>query len=121
MDIPPPLRYAMKEAQKSTYEHQVGAVLAKGRKIISRGYNTFRGHRWSDKYPWPHTCHAETSALLKAPKIPHNSAIHVARVNRRGEPRLARPCPACMAVLRECGVRKVVYTTHNGYAEEFIN
>jgi deoxycytidylate deaminase len=40
--------------------------------------------------------------------------MYVARVAKDGSTRLARPCPRCMKVMYEAGVREVVYTTDDG-------
>lgn len=43
-------------------------------------------------------------------KLDQGATVWVARVNRRGEWRLARPCPGCLARLRAKHVRLVYYT-----------
>lgn len=32
----------------------------------------------------------------------------------------ARPCAACMAAIKQCGIRQIAYTTNDGYAVERI-
>lgn len=33
---------------------------------------------------------------------------------------MARPCPSCMAAIKDLGIRDIYYTTNNGYAYEKI-
>ena len=55
------------------------------------------------------------AALRKAAlNSARGTTIYVARVDQRGETRLARPCSKCMKSLYEAGVREVVYTTDAG-------
>ncbi|WP_407069865.1 hypothetical protein, partial [Loigolactobacillus coryniformis] len=64
MPFPPPLTVAIQLAENSTYKHRLGAVVVKQKKIIGRGWNKLRHHKWSKHYEYPCSCHAETSALL---------------------------------------------------------
>lgn len=44
--------------------------------------------------------------------------IYVYRELKSGERAMARPCAACLAALMDLGIRKICYTTENGYCEE---
>lgn len=44
--------------------------------------------------------------------------IYLYRELKNGKLAMARPCTACFHLLRDLGVRKVYYTTENGYVEE---
>ena len=37
---------------------------------------------------------------------------------KKGGLGMARWCPACMAALKSLGIKKICYTTDDGYAEE---
>lgn len=52
--------------------------------------------------------HAEIAALVKCRKQPY--AIYVARVLKDDTEAMARPCPVCMAALKEAGVKRIYYT-----------
>ncbi len=41
--------------------------------------------------------------------------IYISYTNGLG---MARPCPACMAAIKELGIKNIYYTTDNGYAYE---
>lgn len=121
--IPPLLLVAAKAAENSTYKQKLGAVIAKGRRPISKGCNHFRSHRFSLMFPYNHVCHAEVAAVLRA-GYPRRrltgTSIYIARINNTGETRLAKPCEHCQEVLKLVGIQKAVYTTNEGGYSELI-
>jgi deoxycytidylate deaminase len=55
--------------------------------------------------------HAEHRVLkFYRGRILRNATIYVARVNRKGETRMSRPCNLCYVKLLEFGIKEVVYT-----------
>lgn len=48
------------------------------------------------------------------------ASIYVYRQLKDGSLGMCRPCKACMALIKNLGIRKVYYTTYDGYAEEYI-
>jgi len=67
-------------------------------------------------YPLRHS-HAEVTCLRKAPKEKiKNSTMYVFRFGFNGF-RLAKPCKLCMDFLSINGVKKVIYSTNNGWEE----
>jgi len=96
-----------------------GAVLVKGGSVISTAHNKDKfssfGHRFRDQDIGPATHHAELSCVSGVHKSKTNGAsIFVARVNRKGELRLSKPCAMCNKVLKFTGVKKVYYSTNDG-------
>lgn len=107
------LSLATKRARQSVFKQQVGAVLVKGGRVISTGYNQLR--YTSSKTPRRHeqSLHAEQACILRAP---HNtdfkgSILFISRVTKDGKHALAKPCPFCTALLKSLSIKKVVYTT----------
>jgi len=89
-----------------------GAVIVKGGRVISIGINKNRNHPTvvSSEHIKTHcSVHAEVDALRKV-RNAKGATIYVARVNKRGQDRLSRPCDRCHTAIREAGIRKVVYT-----------
>ena len=116
--FPKPLRVAVKMAENSTYKQRLGACLVKSGKIIGKGFNRLRHHKFSFSYPYLHQYHAECGALLHSPtSCIMGSSLFVARINRMGITRLAKPCSSCMSLLRDHGIRQVTYTTNEGSYE----
>jgi deoxycytidylate deaminase len=89
-----------------------GAVIVKGGSVISVGINKSRNHPTivSSEHIKTHcSVHAEVDAMRKVKNL-KGATIYVARVNRRGQDRMSRPCDSCSRAIRESGIRKVIYT-----------
>lgn len=52
--------------------------------------------------------HAEMDAIIRCRSKP--ASIYIARVGRNKEPRLAKPCPICMAAIKDAGIKRIIYT-----------
>ena len=61
--------------------------------------------------------HSEVLALLRS-KDKTVDSIVVKRYDSKGEMTLAKPCVICQEALKMFGVKKVIYTTKNGWMEE---
>lgn len=114
------------------YRHKLGACIVKQGKKLAFGFNNHKSHPMQMKYNQertdmtmddnpPHYLHAEMDALKKLKNIDLKGAeIYVYRTKVDGSPGLARPCAACMKAIKEKGIKKVIYSTDYGYAEEFL-
>lgn len=120
---------ALKESAKSTYFRvRIGAVLARGNYLISKGANLSTSHPLQrthndavGRIAPAHALHAEMNAIVKAKgEDLRGSTIYVARLDRRGALGMCRPCSACERALRDRGVSRVVYTSPDGVREEFF-
>jgi deoxycytidylate deaminase len=106
------LDLAVNVAQSSECRMKHGAVVVRGGSVISVGINKNRNHPTvvSSEHIKTHcSVHAEIDALRKV-KNAKGATIYVARVNRKGQDRLSRPCDRCHDAIRDAGIRKVVYT-----------
>lgn len=95
----------------------MGAMIIRSRRPISFGWNDI------DK-THPHMCrlhihkkqHAEHNAINKAR---HKHDIKGATMVVYGENRegscLAKPCEYCQEILKDYGIKKVIYSTPEGY------
>jgi deoxycytidylate deaminase len=89
-----------------------GAVIVRGGSVISVGINKNRNHPSivSNEHIKIHcSVHAEIDALRKV-KSAKGAIIYVARVNKKGQDRLSRPCARCSKAIEQAGIKKVVYT-----------
>lgn len=57
-----------------------------------------------------YSVHAEVAALRGLGHSVKNGIMYVARVDKKGEPKMSKPCAKCQEALKKAGVRKVVYT-----------
>ena len=84
-------------------------------------FNKFRRFK-NNEFPF-HKVHAEIAAIEGIRHIDvdwRKVTLFIYREYKDGNPALARPCPACMHLIREKGIREVVYTaeTPSGYKIE---
>jgi deoxycytidylate deaminase len=110
---------------------KVGAVAVYKHHIISSGCNTRKTDPLQKKYNMyrfseetPHCAHAELVCLK--PLIDHHDIdfkhvdLYVYRADKQGVPLLARPCPSCMQLIKDLGIRNIYYTNNNGFSHENI-
>jgi deoxycytidylate deaminase len=113
------MRIATKVAHKSPFfRHRLGAVVVKGGRVLSTGYNEIR----FTKELRNSTLHAEEAAilsLLKKNKLHelNNSEIYVSRITPGGRTGLSKPCARCMELIRSVGIASISYTTDENSTE----
>lgn len=109
---------ASKLAKKSTHhQHHLGAVITKGNKILGVGFNKNKtSPRSNNAFS---TLHAEISAILNTDEEDlEGSEIYIFRATKSGKLGLSRPCIFCEKMLRSVGIKKIYYTTTEGFQEE---
>lgn len=112
-------------------KQRLGCVITYKNRVISSGFNCCKTHPLQKKYNkyrfptdnTPHTLHAEIYAL--APLVDcdidwSRVEVYIYRSHKDGSLGLARPCKSCMALIKTLGIKKIHYTTENGYATEYI-
>jgi len=108
----------------SKHKFQMAALIYQGSTPISVGINQIKTHPrqvnvYTHQQGW--SIHAELAAILNAhPESLEGATIYVARKLKNGQNGTARPCPACMQVIRAVGIRRIVYTHYTGYTEEDV-
>lgn len=128
--------YAMALARQSSYDHfNLGAVVVYRNKIIGEGCNSTKTHPLQDKYNkhrhfnytngfTPSSVHAEIKALTSVPYPIAQDVkwsqvkLYIVRLRKITEVGMARPCPSCMALIRDLGIRDIYYSTNEGFAHE---
>ena len=112
-------------------QHKVGAIVVDKHQIISSGYNSATKHhrlqaelnkeRFTDERDLG-AVHAEVSALL--PIYKHKdlrfATMFIYREHADGTYAMARPCQSCMKLIKQCGIKKIYYTTEDGLAVEIL-
>ena len=126
---------AKKESLLSDYDGQhLGAVAVYGDKVILAKahnsnktnttqyfYNRYRVEQKSNIMSKPARSHAECNLYRKIRFLYidfSRVSVYIYRELKNGELGMARCCPACMAALKSLGIKKICYTTDNGFAEE---
>ncbi len=104
------IKVAEKVAKKSQFRHKVGAVIIKGGRVLSVGYNEIRYAKI--KRPYPESLHAEVAAIYRSIQTGHDlsgASIYVCRASGDSF-RLSKPCPHCMSLIKTVGIKKVVWS-----------
>ena len=111
----------------------IGCVAIYGGKVIGAGCNSYKTHptqKKFDKYrdlhkginvSKMHALHAEISCLtsIKKENIDWSKVeLYIYRKMSKQPFGMARPCPACMAMIKNKGIKKIFYTTNEGYCFE---
>ena len=117
----------------STSKFKLCAIVMKGKRILSIGYNRARTdphitkliadaqitkmYEGSKRGYVSCNIHAETNALkrLKSSKA---DTVLVIRKDMNGRLCMARPCNVCMEALRNSCIKKIIYSTNDGTLEE---
>lgn len=107
------LDVAVRMAESSEVSFKHGAVIVRGGSVLSVGVNKWKNPLKPEvpvvEYNPNVSIHAEVDALSRC-SDPRGATIYIARVNKKGEERMSRPCINCEEALVEAGVKKVIYT-----------
>ena len=130
---------AKKASQNADYTGgngvKLGCVIVYKGAVLAKGCNSDKTHPMQDKYNiWrfkncgnrylPSKCHAEINCIskIKYLDIDFSAAhIYVYRELKNGKKAMARPCPACINALKQLGIKKIHYSTTDGYATEKLD
>ena len=107
----------------------VGCVAVYQGQVIGLGCNCNKTHPIQKKYnryrkpsdSMLPKLHAEISCLNQIKHLDINFSkvkLYIYRIRKDQPFGMARPCPSCMAAIRDLGVRNIFYTTNDGYAHE---
>ena len=112
----------------------VGCIAVLGNKILSIGFNTERTHPLQKKYNAYrdmncdkfiiHKLHAEVACLYPLIDSDINwgkISLYIYRIRNDSPHGNARPCPACMQMIKEFGIKHIYFTTDDGYSYECLN
>lgn len=114
-------------------KYHIGCVAIYRNNIIGLGYNNRKTHPLQKKYNNLYrevkynrdiipTIHAEMMCLLSIRHLDINwnkVSLYIYRSCTHGQG-MARPCPACMAAIKELGIKHIYYTTNDAYVHERI-
>jgi tRNA(Arg) A34 adenosine deaminase TadA len=118
------MELAKRMAHQSTYpDYRHGAVLVKGSiRNVSFNKNNYCafGSRFQREHQGRTTLHAELGAILGMDReITDGATVYVARVGKKGDYKLSKPCAMCHEALKHVGVKRVVYTINNKKAGSY--
>lgn len=109
----------------------IGCIAVYQGQVIGLGCNCNKTHpvqKYYNRYRYQSDSmlpklHAEIHCLNQIRNLNINFLkvkLYIYRIRRDQPFGLARPCPSCMAAIRDLGIRNIYYTTNNGYSYERI-
>lgn len=112
---------ATKVAKLSGARYMHGAVIRKGKSIVSVACNKLTTHPVQRRYG-KHVCslHAEIRAVILAKGDVVGCDCYSARVRGDGKYAISRPCATCWALLAEAGIRDIIYFNGDSIVKERI-
>ena len=114
------------------WKTHVGAIAVYQGNIIGVGCNLSKTHpiqKYNNKFReegndhYNPTLHAEINCInsIRNMDIDFGKVkLYVYRIRKDQPYGLSRPCPSCMAAIRDIGIKDIYYTTDNGYAYERV-
>ena len=117
-------------ANISDYKKQhVGCVAVYQGQVIGLCCNCNKTHpmqKFYNKYRMPSDymlpkLHAEISCINQIKHLDINFSkvkLYIYRIRKDQPFGLSRPCPSCMAAIKDLGIRDIYYTTNNGFSYE---
>ena len=107
----------------------VGCVAVYQGQVIGLGCNCNKTHptqKYYNRYRKPSDdmlpkLHAEISCINQIKHLDINFSkvkLYIYRIRKDQPFGIARPCPSCMAAIRDLGIRDIYYTTNNGFSYE---
>lgn len=104
---------AIEVCLKSTHAQKHGAVIFKGKRIYSVGFNVPNRSVKSIKpnsQRWHTSVHAEVGCILNAKRDLQGLDILIVRLNNKQQLMLSKPCIYCQTYLDYVGIRNIYYS-----------
>lgn len=107
----------------------IGCIAVYQGQVIGLGFNTNKTHpvqKFYNRYREPSDyilpkLHAEISCINQIKHLDINFSkvkLYIYRIRKDQPFGLSRPCPSCMAAIKDLGIRDIYYTTNDGYSYE---
>ena len=114
------------------YKTHIGCVAVYQGRIISIGCNLNKTHpiqKYYNKYrrnaeSLLPKLHAEINCINQIRDMDivfSNVKLYIYRIRKDRPFGLSRPCPSCMAAIKDLGIKDIYYTTNNGYVHERLS
>ena len=103
----------------------IGCIVVYQGTIIGLGFNTNKTHPMQKKYNryrnFTPKLHAEINCLNSIRYLDINFSkvkLYIYRKRKSVKYGICRPCPSCMAAIKDLGIKHVYYTTDEGFVYE---
>lgn len=113
------------------YKTHIGCVAVYQGQVIGLGCNCNKTHPTQHYYNRYRKqadnmlpkLHAEISCINQIKNLNINFSkvkLYIYRIRKDQPFGLARPCPSCMAAIKDLGIKNIYYTTNDGYSYEHL-
>ncbi len=118
--------------ESNFYQHHLGAAVVYHGTLLATGHNSYKTSPIQKQYnrqrdfdveKYRNSLHAEIHCLSKINRLDIDFSkvdLFIYRQYKDGRHAIAHPCPACMKMIKDMGIKNIWYTTDNGYAHEVI-
>lgn len=109
-------------AKKSSAKKMHGAIVVRGGRVLGTGFNKNRNNPnivSPEHIKTDCSYHAEVMAIRDAGNDVRGATIYVARVSKIGEDRDSMPCPRCLSLIKETGIKRIIHTTSSGRVDVY--
>lgn len=107
---------AIAEAKKSDFKQRHGCIIFKGNRILASGHNEIRYcNKLESKYTrWKNSLHAEARTILFNRFVFIRCSILVIRLNQKDQLVNSKPCPFCLELIQDEGIKNIYYSDSSG-------
>lgn len=84
-------------------------------------YNRYRDNNYEQSESMLPKLHAEIGCINQIKGLDINFSkvkLYIYRIRKDQPYGLARPCPSCMAAIKDLGIKDIYYTTNDGFSYE---
>lgn len=116
------IKRCLEECEESEYKFRIGAVIFKGKRILSSGHNGLRSSRISSQHKiYANSLHAEQAALLELDWTKLKGCSILVMKCSKTEKSLSNafPCEMCQKFLTYVGIKDVYYSSETGTIEYY--
>ena len=133
--MPADTKYFMKARQVALISDypkiHVGCVAVYKGQVIGIGCNSNKTHpiqKYYNRYREQSDSllpklHAEINCINQIKNLDINFSkvrLYIYRLYNEQPYRTTRPCPSCMAAIKDLGIKNIYYTTADGYVQEYL-
>lgn len=102
------------------HSHNIVAIVLVNKSVVAVGWNNInKTHPKMAKYSEHKKKHAEVMALSKAKTKNHdlsNAQLIVYGQTKAGNQICSKPCKYCQQIIKDYGVKEVIYSSHTGFS-----
>jgi deoxycytidylate deaminase len=92
----------------------LGALVFKGKRVISNGFSKNKSHPLLAKYGY-YAIHAECDAILRASE---GDTLLVVRILKNGKFACSKPCAKCLKFAKDYGIKTIFFVDWDGKIQQ---